>query len=248
MDAASAAISISERRWRAFESSFPFGPPTVVVCMLLWVLFQLWAFSDRADWPLWLKSLPVLEISHATSFTVATIALLVLFAVRCRSLVPLGFRTEGLGADLRWFALAALAMAGIYLALAGLAYLGLLLFAEDPWAVFRRHMHQSFFKDDSVPELLRVIILYPMLEEIWYRGLLYTPLRANRGRVVAILATAVIFALAHGTAWPVNQFLGGLVFAVAYEARRGLIAPTLLHMAGNGALAALGWAWMRWMA
>lgn len=242
-----AAISISEQRWRSLENAFPFGAPTVVVCMLLWVAFQLLAYNDRTDWPTWLTGLPSLTVPHALAFSVATASIVALFLVRTRGLAALGFRSESIAGDLRWFVLAALGMAALYLSLAGLGYLGLMVFSDDAAGQFRRYLHQSFFKETSTLELLRVVVLYPILEEIWYRGLLYTPIRRNQGRVIAILATALIFALAHGNAFPINQFLGGLVFALAYEYRRGLIAPTLLHMAGNGALATVGWAYMRWM-
>jgi hypothetical protein len=53
--------------------------------------------------------------------------------------------------------------------------------------------------------------------------------------------TALLFAFAHSNAFPINQLFGGLVFAAAFEMRRTLVAPILLHMAGNGALAALAW-------
>lgn len=214
--------------------------------MLLWVAFQLYAYGDRASWPDWLRDLPALPVPHALGFTVATVGLLALMFIRGKSLRPLGFRTESVAGDLKWFAVASVVMGAIYLVLAGLGYLGLLLFTEDAPARFRAELHSSFFKDTGALEILRVVVLYPILEEIWYRGLLYTPIRRERGRAVAVILTALIFAFAHGNAVPVNQFLGGLIFAIAYEARRGLLAPILLHMAGNGALALLGFAYTNW--
>lgn len=233
-------ISISEQRWEKLQSSFPFGLPAVVALMMVWVLFQIVTFGDRAEWPQWAFDLPKPDITHESGFFVATLALLVLVLVKAKSLRPLGLRTEGLAGDLRWFVLASMAMAGLYLTIAGLGYLGLLVFSDDAGGAFRQHLRGSFFKDTSHWDMFRVVLLYPVLEEIWYRGLLYTPIRRERGRGFAIVLTALIFAFAHGNAYPVNQFLGGLVFAMAYEARRGLLAPTLLHIAGNGALLGLG--------
>jgi len=244
---AEAAISISAQRWRTFENAFPFGPPIVVVAMLLWVGFQFAAYGKREDWPAWLQDLPQVAVPHAVAFSVATALLLLVFLARSKSLKPLGLRSEGVGADLRFFAVAAIAMGAFYLSLAGLGYLGLLIFTDNAKGIFEAELHRSFFKDTSALEILRVVVWYPILEEIWYRGLLYTPVRRERGRVVAIILTALIFAFAHGNALPINQFLGGLIFAIAYELRRGLLAPILLHMAGNGALALLGWAYMNWM-
>lgn len=225
------------------ERTFPLGLPAVVACMLLWVLFQMAAYGER---PQWLSGLPLLDVPHYLTFSGATALLLLFVGVRGKSLRPLGFRSEGLGTDLRWLLVASLAMAGLYLILAALGYLALLVFAEDASSAFKAQLHDSFFKDESLGALLRVVLLYPILEEVWYRGLLYTPIRRERGRIAAILLTALIFAFAHGNKYPVNQFLGGLIFAFAYESRRGLVAPILLHMAGNGALALLGWSVRHW--
>jgi hypothetical protein len=56
----------------------------------------------------------------------------------------------------------------------------------------------------------------------------------------------VLFAAAHNVKFPINQFIGGLIFVWAYEKRQTLVAPILLHIAGNGALAVLGWALLKW--
>lgn len=152
----------------------------------------------------------------------------------------LGLRLDRLGGDLRFTLLAALAGAGIYLAIAGVVWLGAPLFVEDRDATLTDLLHQAAYRDPPVLFLLSVVVVYPVLEEIWFRGLLYTPMRKEWGKWLAIVLTAALFALAHSNWPPVNQFIGGLIFAWAYEARRSLVAPIVLHALGNGSLWVLG--------
>jgi len=90
--------------------------------------------------------------------------------------------------------------------------------------------------------VIYVILVAPIVEEIWFRGLLQPALRDAFGPTFGILATALVFAFAHtGAGPPVSQFIGGLVFGFAYERTRGLASPILLHMLGNGTYVAISW-------
>lgn len=243
----SAAISISADSWPGLESAFPLSLTEVVLWLVGWVLLQL-GLSEANERGL--DFLPVSAdplIQHAVAFSLAT-ALLLLYVklIRRRKLGCLGLRLGDLHSDLAWFLVACLAMGAIYVALGGLLYLGLVVFTSDATGEFKQQLQEAVFKDYSLWPMLRVVVLYPILEEIWYRGLLYTPIRRERGRVIALLLTALIFAYAHAVKWPVNQFIGGLCFATAFEYRRNLLVPVLLHMAGNGALALLGWSLLHW--
>lgn len=88
------------------------------------------------------------------------------------------------------------------------------------------------------------LVSAPLAEELVFRGVLYRTLRDRLGPRAAVLASAAIFAGMHPLwSWrlfvPVTQFLGGLVFAWAYERTRSLLHPALFHAIGN--LAVLAW-------
>lgn len=185
------------------------------------------------------------SIAHAAVFILGTLILLVVVKARGGRWFSLGIRADELGPDLKWTLLAALVLIPVYGLLLGLAVGGVYLFADDPQRLLQERLQGAFFADYGAWSMLRVLLIYPVLEELWYRGLLYTPLRRERGRTIAILLTTLIFAFSHGM-FPVTQLLGGIIFAFAYEARRGLVAPILLHFAGNGSLALAGFLIARW--
>jgi uncharacterized protein len=88
-------------------------------------------------------------------------------------------------------------------------------------------------------EFLRLLVIAllvaPVAEEVFFRGLLYNALRQRLPRFVAILLQAVAFGLLHpfGLAGAAAVALSGLALALVYEWRRTLLAPILLHAVVN---------------
>jgi membrane protease YdiL (CAAX protease family) len=79
--------------------------------------------------------------------------------------------------------------------------------------------------------LLITVVLYPILEEWIYRGVLYPPLEARSGRWPAIVISGLVFQalhLAYGIHWP-HYFVGGMILAWAFAKSRSLIYPIFLH-------------------
>jgi len=143
--------------------------------------------------------------------------------------------------EIAWGLAACSVMGLVYLAGLGLTWLGSLwgYGSADKLAAWVR---ASPISHASSAYLLSVCLAIPVLEEIWFRGLMYPPMRLNLGRWPAIVFLSAIFAAAHDTALPITQFIGGLAFAWAYERRQSLIAPIILHIAGNSVLVVIGWA------
>jgi membrane protease YdiL (CAAX protease family) len=83
-------------------------------------------------------------------------------------------------------------------------------------------------------------IVGPVAEEVFFRGVLYGFFR-RWGVVIAIIASTVIFVLAHAifSRVPVTQAVGGIFFAVAYEIEGNLMVPVTIHILGNMAIFAL---------
>lgn len=86
------------------------------------------------------------------------------------------------------------------------------------------------------------VILAPVAEEIFFRGILFGFLR-RWGFLTALLLSTALFAALHpaGRGVPVTQIVGGLLFAAAYEAEGSLAVPVVIHCLGNGAIFFLSW-------
>jgi membrane protease YdiL (CAAX protease family) len=241
-------ISISNRQWATFERQFPIG----LLEAVLWTAvitagraYITWLMENgelpKPDW------LPKFGPSLLFGL-VMTVFLLLYWKYACQAnLRSLGLRLDRLGGDLKFTLVAAVGMGLFYLFAAGVYWLVLQVFFESGDAMFRDHLRGAIFNDATLLYYLGVMLLFPVLEEIWFRGLLYTPMRRELGgRWPAIIILSLLFAFAHSNAVPVNQFIGGMIFAWAYEKRRTLVAPILLHILGNSALAVLGWALVKW--
>ncbi len=81
-----------------------------------------------------------------------------------------------------------------------------------------------------------VVLLAPIFEEIIFRGMLYTTLRARCTVPTSIVGSALIFALAHGYGFVafLTVFWSGLLWAWAYERTGSLIPGICAHAMNNG--------------
>ncbi len=240
-------ISPGPDSWVTFGPSVPFS----LTGAILWLAAMMgvqwvaqWAIEHfQFEIPAGLPSLT----PHALIMVAFSAALLVwLRGFKGRPLWTIGLTLRRLPGDLLFTAVALLAVGALYLLAGGAVRLYFELTSEAPGDEFRQFLYASMFKDLSFPYLFAVLVLYPVFEEVWFRGVLYPPMRRDFGRMPAVLVTSLLFALAHGHAFPINQFFGGVVFVLAFELRRTLIAPILLHMAGNGSLALMGWLLPKW--
>lgn len=81
------------------------------------------------------------------------------------------------------------------------------------------------------------VVIAPGAEELLFRGVIYGFFR-RYGIAAAIVLTTTVFALLHltTTTIPVIQAVGGVLFCIAYEKEKNLMAPVVIHMTGNGAI------------
>lgn len=81
---------------------------------------------------------------------------------------------------------------------------------------------------------LFTILLAPVAEEMFFRGVLYTTMRQHLGTMPAALASATVFAMIH---FNLGSFLPLLVLAVGlaliYERTGNILAPMLAHSLFN---------------
>ena len=81
------------------------------------------------------------------------------------------------------------------------------------------------------------VLVGPIAEEIFFRGILYGFFR-RWGVPTAILLSTLLFVMPHtaGSIIPVTQLIGGILFAVAYEVEKNLLVPIVIHCLGNMAI------------
>jgi uncharacterized protein len=107
----------------------------------------------------------------------------------------------------------------------------------------------KYFHDASSVYLMAAfgVTLAPLLEELFFRGLMYPLLRRAFGLTMAVVVTAAAFAAIHGTqlgyAWaPVlSIFVVGVVFTVARARTNSVAASFLMHCGYNFSLFTLLW-------
>jgi membrane protease YdiL (CAAX protease family) len=87
--------------------------------------------------------------------------------------------------------------------------------------------------------LLVGVLIGPIAEEIFFRGILYGFFR-KWGVPTAILLSTLLFVLSHtqtsGSIIPVTQLIGGILFAISYEVEKNLLVPITIHCLGNLAI------------
>lgn len=143
-----------------------------------------------------------------------------------------------------WPGAAALAyfLAGIFLAF--------LVEVASRWLPIPKSLPvDKFFSDATGAYLMAAfgITLAPLLEELFFRGMLYPLLRRAWGVALGVEVTAVAFAAIHGAqlgyAWgPLLSILVvGVLFTMARERADSVAASFLMHCGYNTALFALLW-------
>jgi membrane protease YdiL (CAAX protease family) len=88
---------------------------------------------------------------------------------------------------------------------------------------------------DSFGFLMLSVLVAPVAEEVFFRGMLYNALRRRLHVIVAAPVQAIIFGLCHhfGPADTIGVVLIGLALALLYEWRKTLLAPVLMHALVN---------------
>lgn len=106
---------------------------------------------------------------------------------------------------------------------------------------FPEHLEESFaaseaplFAGSLWINFLAIVIIGPITEEVLFRGLIYTRLKAGMPTIVAAVLSALIFGLAHGEViWVIDAAIAGLMFVWLFEITHSLYAPIVMHMTNN---------------
>lgn len=98
------------------------------------------------------------------------------------------------------------------------------------------NLYSLLGNSSRILEIISVAIAAPIIEEVVFRGLIYTRLRRAMSAPIAAGLSAAIFALAHGQIIAViYAFIMGLILCFLMERFRSLWAPIILHVGFNAA-------------
>ena len=96
------------------------------------------------------------------------------------------------------------------------------------------YIQNSSAIDGSLMAWLTAVLMAPVLEEIVFRGLVYTRLKKGLPVIVAAILTSLAFGIAHGTViWAIYTFIFSMMLIWVFEKFQSLTACILLHMAYN---------------
>jgi hypothetical protein len=97
-----------------------------------------------------------------------------------------------------------------------------------------KEANEAFYGSTLVLELVSSALFTPILEELVFRGIIFTRLRRELPKYTAIAMSALIFALVH---WNIVQFIYalilGFVLALLMERANHLYAAVLGHITAN---------------
>lgn len=91
---------------------------------------------------------------------------------------------------------------------------------------------------EEIMRFLFIVILGPLLEEIFFRGIVFGSLLKRFNFLKAALLSTGLFALVHGInpALFITTFILGLVASIVYYKRRNILYPITFHGAYNSLL------------
>lgn len=89
---------------------------------------------------------------------------------------------------------------------------------------------------DPVLAVVAIVILAPIAEEIFFRGVIFNAFLREGGRRWAFLGSSALFAVIHlSLVAAIPVFLLALALAWVYDRTNNLLAPIAMHMVVNGA-------------
>lgn len=87
---------------------------------------------------------------------------------------------------------------------------------------------------NPIVNFIAVAILAPIVEEVFFRGLIYTRMRKGMSAKAAIILSSLVFGLAHGEIiWILSAFSMGVVLAWVFEKTGSLLPCIIIHAVNN---------------
>ena len=87
---------------------------------------------------------------------------------------------------------------------------------------------------NAVISFISVAILAPIVEEVFFRGLIYTRLKSGMNKIAAAVISSLLFGVMHGEIiWMLIGFMSGLALVWIFEKTRSLLGCITVHIANN---------------
>lgn len=120
-------------------------------------------------------------------------------------------------------------------ALMSLALNNLILIADlNRYSEAYAQVEEALYSPGLLVQIVCLCILVPISEELVFRGIVYRRIRWESRASVAILYSAMIFAVVHGNlVQGIYGFLMGLLLGYLYEKFGSVLAPVIAHMTAN---------------
>ena len=119
-------------------------------------------------------------------------------------------------------------------------YIGLLIIPIPFWLFLKTNYLP--WTADQLTALITLSLLYPILEELIFRGYLQPWLQSKSNRLffhlsAANILTSIIFSLSHllnhSPLWALSTLIPSLVFGYSLDRYKTLLAPIALHASYN---------------
>lgn len=84
-------------------------------------------------------------------------------------------------------------------------------------------------------EFIRVIILAPILEEVFFRKILFNGLLKKYSFLISVIVSSLFFALIHIPNWLnlIPSFIFGIICCLIYIKTKNILYPIIFHFTGN---------------
>jgi membrane protease YdiL (CAAX protease family) len=106
----------------------------------------------------------------------------------------------------------------------------------EKWIINHNDTLTRLFNGNTILVLATVVVLAPMFEEFFFRGVLFKTFLSAFGPAAAVISTAVLFAIAHfNPVQSIYSFIVGLVLGVIRCKSKSLWSSTAAHIAFNSA-------------
>ncbi len=218
------------------------GPSVLILIVLVLVIATVVNAPFGADATALLLGTGVLTLLGATVILVSTqLALLLvswLFVGRPRALAgPPSFPGRDAAGALRaGFGWGLLAWVGSTIVLAGVVWI-LEQLGQPPQP---ETAERAIALLDPILVVVAIVILAPLAEEVFFRGVVFNAFLREGGRWWAFIGSAALFSLIHlSLVSLVPIFLLGLALAWVYDRTGSLLAPMAMHATVNGISVAL---------
>ena len=87
---------------------------------------------------------------------------------------------------------------------------------------------------NAVISFISVAVFAPIVEEVFFRGLIYTRLKSGMNKIAAAVISSLLFGVMHGEIiWMLTGFIAGLALVWIFEKTKSLLGCIAVHMANN---------------